>query len=66
MIKSEIAKDIETTNQKAQYDSCVKKLLSEKIILAWILKECVEEFKPFSITKKSVKYTASGYRVKSQ
>ena len=49
MIKSEIAKDIETTNQKAQYDSCVKKLLSEKIILAWILKECVEEFKPFSI-----------------
>ena len=49
MIKSEIAKSIETTNQEAQYDSCVKKLLSEKIILAWILKECVEEFKPFSI-----------------
>lgn len=49
MIKSEIAKDIETTHQKAQYDSCVKRLLSEKIILAWILKECVGEFKSFSV-----------------
>ena len=49
MVKTEIAKNIETTNQEAQYDSCVKKLLSEKIILAWILKECVEEFRPFSI-----------------
>mgnify|MGYP006916070277 CR=1 FL=1 len=49
MVKTEIAKNIETTSQEAQYDSCVKKLLSEKIILAWILKECVEEFRPFSI-----------------
>ena len=49
MIKSEIARKLEITDQKAQYDSCVKKLLSEKIILAWILKGCVEEFKPFSI-----------------
>lgn len=48
-MKTEIAKNIETTSQEVQYDSCVKNLLSEKIILAWILKECVEEFKPFSI-----------------
>ena len=48
-MKTEIAKNIETTSRAAQYDDCVKKLLSEKIILAWILKECVEEFKPFSV-----------------
>ncbi len=34
---------------RQQYDANVKKLLSEKYILAWILKECVEEFKEFSI-----------------
>jgi hypothetical protein len=49
MEKTVIAKSIEAARQEAQYDSCVKKLLSERIILAWILKECVEEFKPFSI-----------------
>ena len=34
-----------------QYDEYVKKLLSEKYILAWILKECTTEFKPFDIEK---------------
>lgn len=48
---SSIAKLIDTTDWRAQYDGCVKRLLSEKIILAWILKECVEEFEPFSINK---------------
>ena len=34
-----------------QYDATVKKLLSEKYILAWILKECTTEFKSFEIEK---------------
>ena len=34
-----------------QYDAKVKKLLSEKYILAWILKECTTEFKSFDIEK---------------
>ena len=50
-MQSRIAKTIETTKQEAQYDACVKRLLSEKIILAWILKECVDEFKAFSIER---------------
>ena len=34
-----------------QYDAKVKKLLSEKYILSWILKECTTEFKSFDIEK---------------
>lgn len=47
--QSAISKGIEIADQEAQYDASVKRLLSQKIILAWILKECVSEFKPFSI-----------------
>lgn len=42
-MKNTISKMIDTTSKEAQYDACVKRLLSEKIILAWILKECVSE-----------------------
>lgn len=45
------SKMIDTVRQEAQYDACVKKLLSEKIILAWILKECVNEFRNYSISR---------------
>ena len=46
---SNLSKRLETTKLIEQFDSCAKKLLSEKIILAWILKSCVEEFKGCSI-----------------
>ena len=46
-----LASAISTVDQEAQYDDCVKKLLSEKVILAWILKECTDEFKDFPIQK---------------
>lgn len=48
-VQNSISKTIDTAEQEAQYDACVKKLLSERIILAWILKECVSEFKQYSI-----------------
>lgn len=50
-MKNAISTTIDSTEQQAQYDASVKRLLSEKIILAWILKECVTEFKPFSISQ---------------
>ena len=40
---------IDKKSLQEQYDEYVKKLLSEKYILAWILKECTIEFKPFDI-----------------
>ena len=50
-ISATVSRTIETVQQEAQYDACVKRLLSEKIILAWILKECVSEFRRFSIAQ---------------
>lgn len=47
--KSNLSKRLETTKRIEQFDACAKKLLSEKIILAWILKSCVKEFKDCSI-----------------
>ena len=47
--KSNLSKRLETTKLIEQFDACAKKLLSEKVILAWILKSCVEEFKDCSI-----------------
>ena len=46
-----IANSIDIAKQEAQYDSCAKKLLSNIIILAWILKECVPEFKQYSVAQ---------------
>lgn len=48
-VRSVISKTIDTSDQEAQYDACVKRLMSQKIILAWILKECVSEFKHYAI-----------------
>lgn len=49
--KTGLSKIIDTAEQEAQYDSCVKKLLSNRLVLAWIMKECVPEFKQVSISQ---------------
>ena len=43
-------------NDNATYDATAKKFLSHKIILAWILKHCVDEFKDRSIKDIANKY----------
>lgn len=45
-----IERTIKSTNLNAQYDACAKQLLSNKIILAHILKGTVEEFKKMKPT----------------
>ena len=45
--KASIASGIEVTQQRADYDASCKRLLSEKIILAHILKSCVAEFRDY-------------------
>ena len=47
-VKTQLAELIRVTNDKARYDKQVKKLLSVKAILAWILKTCTDEFSSFS------------------
>ena len=45
-----LADDIDATDGKSKYDAQVKKVLANKIILAWILKYTVAEFSEFEIT----------------
>jgi len=55
-VTAQIEKDIKNTAYLASYDECCKKLLAHKIILAHIMKECVEEFKDFNVN-----YIAENY-----
>ncbi len=48
-MKTEIAKDIETSGGNIQYDVQCKKVLANKWILAWIIKETVVEFSHLSM-----------------
>lgn len=47
--KTSLASGIEVTKEKADYDAACKRLLSEKIILAWIMKSCLEEFRDIDV-----------------
>ena len=48
-IKTSLASGIEVTKDKTDYDAACKRLLSEKIILAWIMKSCLEEFRDIDV-----------------
>jgi len=51
-----IASGIQATDGNASYDAACKRLLSEKIILAWIMKQCVDEFKDCDVNEIAEKY----------
>lgn len=40
-----IAKNIRVADEKTSYNAACMWLLSEKIILAWIMKNCLEEYR---------------------
>ena len=40
-VETTLAQEIRTKEGKEKYDAACKRLLSQKIILAWILKSCV-------------------------
>lgn len=48
-IDTTIAESIHATEQYVRYDAACKRVLSEKIILAWILKSCLKEYRDCSI-----------------
>ena len=43
-------------DDKAKYDAACKRLLSEKIILAWIMKSCMEEFRNSDVKEIAAEY----------
>ena len=55
MPETSLCKSIASADEQA-YDAQVKKLFSHKEILAWIMKECVEEYKDCSVDDIANKY----------
>ena len=58
-VNTPIAEDIRMTDQNAQYDAACKKLLSEKMILAWIMKSCLDEYRDCDVKEIAEKYIES-------
>ncbi len=48
-IENILAKNISSAGEKASYDAACKKLLANKIILAWIMKSCLEEYRDYDV-----------------
>lgn len=44
-----LLKDLCAADNKTKYDAAVKRLLADKVILAWILKSCIAEFRDLDI-----------------
>jgi len=55
-IDTPIAEDIHATDQRAKYDAACKRVLSQKIILAWILKSCLREYRNCDVNEIAEKY----------
>ena len=54
--ESTLAKMISTAGEKAAYDNACKRLLANKIILAWIMKSCLKEYRDCEIPEIASKY----------
>ena len=55
-VENILAKNITAAGEKAAYDACCKRLLANKIILAWIMKSCLEEYKDYDVQTIAEKY----------
>nr|WP_294663949.1 hypothetical protein [uncultured Blautia sp.] len=56
IVPSTLSKTFSTAGQKAAYDNACKKLLSNKIILAWIMKSCLPEYRDCTVQEIAEKY----------
>lgn len=54
--KTTIANSIDIAQKKSHFDCACKKLLSEKIILAWIMKSTMSEYKDCNVEEIACKY----------
>ena len=55
--------DVFMKNNKATYDAAAKGFLSDKSILAWLLKYCVSEFKDYGISEIAEKFIGNDVEV---
>lgn len=55
-VSTTIANNIHIADDKARYDAACRRLLSDKMILAWIMKNCLEEFRDCGIKEIADQY----------
>ena len=62
-VENILAKNITAAGDRANYDAACKRLLANKIILAWIMKSCLEEFQDFTVEDIADKYIEGGPQI---
>ncbi|TGY86957.1 hypothetical protein E5329_27620 [Petralouisia muris] len=62
-VENILAKNIIAAGDRANYDAACKRLLANKIILAWIMKSCLEEFRDFAVDEIAEKYIEGSPRI---
>lgn len=55
-VNTPVAEDIRITDQNARYDAACRRLLSNRAILAWIMKSCLAEYRDCDIKEIAEKY----------
>ncbi len=60
-----LAHGIQATDERAAYDAACKRLLSEKIILAWVMKSCLAEYKNCDVETIAAEYIEGQPQVSS-
>ena len=55
-VETPLAESIRTIDKNAQLDAACKQVLAVKIILAWIMKCCLEEFRDHDVNEIAEKY----------
>lgn len=56
VVENTLARNITVARDKAAYDTACKRLLANKVILAWIMKSCLEEYRDFDVEVIAEKY----------
>lgn len=51
-----LSSSIALAQQREKLDACCKRLLANKVILAWIMKNCMEEYREFTVSEIAEKY----------
>ncbi len=55
-VESSLAEGIRQTAKKVRFDACCKRIISEKIIVAWIMKCCIPEYREFTVEEIAEKF----------
>ena len=55
-VENILAKNLTMARENAAYDAACKRLLANKIILAWIMKSCIKEYNYLEVNEIADQY----------